>query len=67
MDEIKPDDFYDRLNKSPTTDPNLNCDTIHEEITRAKKTHAKQISKFYKFKHKKSTWIIQGLLISIRY
>ena len=25
MDEIKSDDIYDRLNKSPTTDPNLNC------------------------------------------
>ena len=46
MDEIKPDDIYNRLNKSPTTDPNLNCDTIHEEITRAKKHMSSKLVNF---------------------
>ena len=36
MNDIKSDDIYDRLNKSPTADPNLNYDILHEEITRVK-------------------------------
>ena len=44
--EIKSDDIYDRLHKSPTADPNIDYDIMHEAIIRAKKQiHAKQISK----------------------
>ena len=66
--EIKSDDIYNKLNKIPNANPNLNYDIIYKEILRSKNKHMPgKLVKFYKYKHKKSTWITQGLLKSIRY
>ena len=64
--EIKLGNIYDFFNKNPNADPNYNYDIIYEEITRAKHMPNKLV-KFNRYKHKKSAWITQGLLTSIRY
>ena len=59
---------YNKLNKSLNADTNINYEIIHDEIARAKnKCMPSKIVKFKKYKHKKSSWITQGLLKSIRY
>ena len=66
--EIRSDVLYDKLNKSLNADTNINYEIIHDEIARAKnKCMPSKIVKFNKYKHKKSSWITQGLLKSIRY
>ena len=66
--EIKSDEIYDKLNKIPNANPNLNYDIIYKEILQSKNKYMPGILvKFYKYKHKKSTWITPGLLKSIRY
>ena len=68
MNEIKSGNIYDKLNKNPTADPNCNYDIIYKNITRAKTIHMpNKLIKFYRYKHKKSTWITRGLMTSIRY
>ena len=62
--EIKSDDIYDILHESPTADPNIDYYIMHEAIIRAKNKYMpSKLVKFNKHKHKKSTWITQGLLI----
>ena len=47
---------------------NLNFCIMHDKIIKAKNKHMPcKLVKFNKYKHKKSTWITQGLLKSIRY
>ena len=66
--EIKSEELYNKLSKSHSADINLNYGIIHDEIVRAKNKHMPcKLVKFNKYKHKKSTWITQGLLKSIRY
>ena len=66
--EIRSDVLYNKLNKSLNADTNINFEIIHDEIARAKnKCMPSKIVKFNKYKHKKSSWITQGLLKSIRY
>ena len=66
--EIKSDDIYNKLNKIPNANPNINYDIICKEILLSKNKHMPgKLVKCYKHKHKKSTWITQGLLKSIRY
>ena len=66
--EIQSEELYSKLVKSCTADINLNYEMINDEILRAKNKHMPCKSvKFNKYKHKKSTWITQGLLKSIRY
>ena len=56
------------LVKAIFADINLNYGIIHDEIVRATNKHMPcKLVKFNKYKHKKSTWITQGLLKSIRY
>ena len=60
--------IYSNLGKSCTADINLNYEIINVDILRAKnKLMPCKLVKFNKYKHKKSTWITQGLLKSIRY
>ena len=66
--EIQSEELYSKLVKSCTADINLNYEMINDEILRAKIKHMPcKFVKFNKYKHKKSTWIAQGLLKSIRY
>ena len=66
--EIRSDVLYNKLNKSLNADTNINNEIIHDEIARAKnKCMPSKIVKFNKYKHKKSSWITQGLLKSINF
>ena len=66
--EIKSEELYNKLSKSHSADKNLTCGIMHDDIIRAKNKHIPcKLVKFNKYKHKKSTWITQGLLKSIRY
>ena len=61
--EIRSDVLYNKLNKSLNADTHINYEIIHDEIVRAKnKCMPSKIVKFNKYKHKKSSWITQGLL-----
>ena len=61
--ELRSDVLYNKLNKSLNADTNINYEIIHDEIARAKnKCMPSKIVKFNKYKHKKSSWITQGLL-----
>ena len=65
--EIKSDKIYIKLNKIQKANPNLNYDIIYKDILRSKNKHMPgKLVKFYKCKLKKSTWITQGLLKSIK-
>ena len=60
--------FNKKFNKKPTADPNSNYTTLCNEILRSKNKHMpSKWVKFNKYKHKKSSWITQGLLKSIKY
>ena len=60
--------FIRYLNQSPTADPNVNYNMLHEVIKRAKDKHMPyKTVKFKKYKHKNSTWITLAILKSIRY
>ena len=57
-----------KLDVSPNADTNINYNIILDEIDRAKnKFMPSKMVKLKKDKHKKSSWITQGLLKSIRY
>ena len=60
--------IYEKLDISPIADTNRNYNIILDEINQAKNKYMKsKLMKFNKYKHKKSTWITQGLLASIRH
>ena len=63
--EIKSDVLYNKLNKSLNADTNINYEFIRGEIARAQINVC--LVKLNKYKHKRSSWITQGLLKSIRY
>ena len=49
-------------------DPNINYEIIHNTIhDRIDKHMPIKIEKYNKYKHKKSGWITEGILISIKY
>ena len=61
--EMRSDVLYNKLNKSLNADTNINYEIIHDEIARVKnKCMPSKIVKFNKHKHRKSSWITQGLL-----
>ena len=60
--------IYEKLDISSTADTNRNYNIILDEINQAKNKYMmSKLVKFNKYKHKKSTWITQGLLASIRH
>ena len=66
--EIKSYDTYNKLNKNPIADTNLNYEIIFNDIVRAKdKLMPTKLVKFNKYKHKKFMWITQGIPRSIQY
>ena len=48
-------DAYNKLNKNPNGDTNLNYDIIFNDMVRAKDKH--KLVTFNKYKHKKYMWI----------
>ena len=66
--EIKSYDTYNKLNKNPNADTNLNYDILFNDIVRAKDKHMPtKLVKFNKYEHKTYMWITQGILRSIQY
>ncbi len=66
--DITSSDVYNKLNQSPTADPNVNYSMLHEVIKLAKdKDMPYKTVKFKKYKHKRSTWITLDILKYIRY
>ena len=66
--EIKSEEIYNTFIKKPTADPNSNYNTLCNEMLRSKNKHMP--SKWVKlntYKHKKSSWITQGLLKFVKY
>ena len=60
--------FTINLIKKKNADPNSNYTTLCNEILRSKNKHMpSKWVKFNKYKHKKSSWVTQGLLKSIKY
>ena len=60
--------IYEKLDISPTANTNCKYNIILDEINQAKNKYMmSKLVKFNKYKHKKSTWITQGLLASIRH
>ena len=68
VDDITSSDVYNKRNQSPTADPNVNYNMLHEVIKLAKVKHMPyKTVKFKKYKHTTSTWITLAILKSIRY
>ena len=60
--------IYEKLDISPTADTNCNYNFIVDEINQAKNKYMmSKLVKFNKYKHKKSTWITQGVLALVRH
>ena len=67
-DQLVAQNAYDKLDKSMSSDPNLNYNTFANWLTSAKQKYLplKKI-KFNKYKHKINNWITSGILRSIKY
>ena len=66
--EIKSTDFQSICSNDLSHDPNFNYDSINDVLSKAIDKHMPlQTVKFNKYKHKKSEWMTDGLLISIKY
>ena len=64
--EIAESDIVSKLNTNILSDPNTNYNTMHKIIDDARKNHIpNKIMKFNRYRHKKSKWITNGILISI--
>ena len=64
--ETKLDEICNKLNKIPNANPNLSY-TIDKNVWSKSKHMPGKLVQFYKYKHRQSTWITQGLLKSVRY
>ena len=61
-------DIFIKLDKSPLADVDANYEIIQQEITKAIHDYLpKKTVKFQKYKHKRSKWITQGVIKSIKY
>ena len=61
-------DIFSKLDKSPLADVDANYEIIQQEITKAIHDYLpKKTVKCQKYKHKKSKWITQGVIKSIKY
>ena len=66
-DELENLHILDKLDQS-ATDPNANYNTLSHIFTSVKNKYIPiKLMKFNKYKHKKSKWITEGILRSIRY
>ena len=66
--EISNANLYEKLQRDPDSNPNDNYNIIHETICEAIEKHlpSKNV-KYNKHKHKKSSWITQGIVKSISF
>ena len=66
--DIRAEYFLNICNIDPHSDPSPNYDIIHNRIQESLDKHMplKNV-KFNKYKHKKSGWITDGILISLKY
>ncbi len=68
QDELINLDIISKIDKSPTVNPNVNYNKVHDLIDNAKNKHLPfKMVTFNKYKHKKSKWITGGLITSIKY
>ena len=66
--ELKTSNILSKLDLSPDADPNSNFNIFNNCIAEIKDTHFKNKTVNYnKYKHKKSAWITQGILKSIKF
>ena len=66
--DIISSEIHKKLDQSQIGDINGNYDIILDEISKSQnKFITRKLVKYNKYKHKKSKWITQGLLKSIRY
>ena len=66
--ELNNANIYDSFDNSLATNPTQNLNILNHAISQAKRKHMpSRIVKFNKHKHKKSTWITNGILRSISY
>ena len=64
--EIANANIYDKLDLSPSANPNKNYELLAEQLQIAKSTHMpKKIKRFNKRKHKKEKWMNNELLTQI--
>ena len=67
-DEINNTDLMESLEADLSQDPNINYEKLENILCRAKEKHLPvKTKKFNKYKHKRSPWITQGILRSIKY
>ena len=66
-DEIKSIDFLNIYNNDLPVDPNINYNIVHKKLHDAlDKLIPLKVIKLNKYKHKKSEWITEGILVSIK-
>lgn len=66
--DIRIQNIYDKLDKNLNTDPNNNYNMLEQMLTLTSSKYFKtKIVTFNKHKHKKSKWITNGIIRSIRY
>ena len=66
LQDIKSSHLYDKLDKNPTANPTENYQIMEKICTQALNNNfPSKVVKYNKHKHKKSSWITQGIVISI--
>ena len=68
ISDIHASDLHTDIDHNPTSDPNVTYKKILDVLEKAKHKHMSgKLVKYNKYKHKKSTWLTNGLLKSIRF
>ena len=66
--QIQSSNLIEKMEKSPTANPNINYNKIEKLIKTAVEQHAPlKKQRFHKHKHKKTKWITNGIIRSIRF
>ena len=66
--QIQSSNLIEKMEKSPTANPNINYNKIEKLIKTAVEQHAPlKKQTFHKHKHKKTKWITNGIIQSIRF
>jgi hypothetical protein len=67
-EELLLQNIQQKLNVSPTADPNININIIANELKTAKEKHLPtKLVKFNKYRHKKNNWMTYGILKSMKH
>ena len=66
--DLTDNQIFNQLGQHLSTDPNINYDAFHKWLQNSKETHLPlKTVKFNKYRHKKSKWITNSLLRSIKF